>query len=118
MGGYQQAGVGVTQAVEVYRREVMSSQKPPEPCCHIVWIHRCAVPLGEKQVVFYALSLDLHPAHPLGADFEPFCLLVLAVFLQELHAVRPDFHTPPGALCLWGIEHRTFARDVLQGAFY
>ena len=102
----------------MYRREFMRGQKPPEPCCYIVWIHWCAVPLGKKQVVFYALSLDLHPAHPLRADFEPFCLLVLAVFLQELHTVRPDFHAPPGAPCLGGIEHRAFARDVLQGAFY
>ena len=31
MGRDQQAGVGVAQAVEVHRREVMSSQKPPEP---------------------------------------------------------------------------------------
>ena len=117
MGRDQQAGVGVAQAVEVNRREVMSSQEPPEPCCHVVRVHWCAVPLGEKQVVFYALPLDLHPAHPLGANFEPFCLLVLAVFLQELHTVRPDFHTPTRALCFGRVEHRTFARNVLQGAF-
>ena len=34
MSRYQQAGVGVPQAVEVYRREIVSGQKARKPACN------------------------------------------------------------------------------------
>lgn len=34
VGGDQQACVGVPQAVEVYRREIMGSEEPREPRCY------------------------------------------------------------------------------------
>ena len=80
MSRYQQAGVGVAQAVEVNRREIMGGQKARKPTRNCVGVERLTVPAGEQQVIVHRLAvLDLHPAHPLRADLEPFGLLVLAV---------------------------------------
>lgn len=115
MGCNQQAGVGVAQAVEVYRRAVMGGQKAREPTCNRVGVERLTVPAGEQQVIVHRLAvLDLHPAHPLGADLEPFGLLVLAVLPQQLHTSRAYLDAPPGAFCLGCCEYRTAPSDVLH----
>lgn len=48
MGRYQQAGVGVAQAVEVNRREIMGGQKARKPACNRVGVERLAIPAGEQ----------------------------------------------------------------------
>lgn len=52
MGGYHQACVGVPQAVEVHRREIMRPQEVREPCCQSFQIKGCSVPAGKQQVIF------------------------------------------------------------------
>ena len=69
------------QTVEVYKRQVMRGQKAREPRCYRLGVDGCAVPFGKQQVIFHSLTLYFHLAHPLGTDFEPFRLLVFAVFL-------------------------------------
>lgn len=115
MGSYQQAGVGVPQAVEVNRREVMGGQKTRKPACDRIGVERLAVPAGEQQVIVYRLAiLDLDPAHPLRANLEPFGLLVLAVLPQQLHTFRAYFDALPGTLCLGSRKHRSTPGDVLH----
>ena len=115
MSRYQQAGVGVAQAVEVNRREIMGGQKARKPACNRVGVERLTVPAGEQQVIVHRLAvLDLHPAHPLGTNFEPFSLLVLAVLPQQLHTLRAYLDAPPGAFCLGSREHRAAPGDVLH----
>ena len=81
MGGYQQAGIGVPQTVEVYRQQVIRCQKARKPRCYRLGVDGCAVSFGKQQVIFHRLTLYFHLAHPLGTDFEPFRFLVFAVFL-------------------------------------
>ena len=115
MGRYQQAGVGVAQAVEVNRREIMGGQKARKPACNRIGVERLTVPASEQQVVVHCLAvLDLHPAHPLRADLEPFGLLVLAVLPQQLHTLRAYLDAPPGAFCLGSREHRAAPGNVLH----
>lgn len=115
MGRYQQAGIGVPQAVEVNRREVVSGQKARKPRCNRVGVERLAVPAGEQQVIVHRFSvLNFDPAHPLGANLEPFGLLVLAVLPQQGHAVRSYLDAPPGTLGLGGREHRAAPGDILN----
>ena len=95
----------------------MRRKKAREPRCYRLGVNGRAVPFGKQQVVFHRLPLYFHLAHPLGTDFEPLRFLVLAVFLQELHTIRPNLDAPPGAFSFGRGEHRTFARNVLQGAF-
>lgn len=115
MSRYQQAGVGVAQAVEVNRREIMGGQKARKPARNRIGVERLTVPAGEQQIIVHSLAvLDLHPAHPLGADLEPFSLLVLAVLPQQLHTLRAYLDAPPGAFCLRCCEHRAAPGDVLH----
>ena len=115
MSRYQQAGVGVAQAVEVNRREVMGGQKARKPACNRIGVERLTVPASEQQVIVHRLAvLDLHPAHPLGTDLEPFGLLVLAVLPQQLYALRAYLDAPPGAFRLGCREYRTAPGDVLH----
>lgn len=51
VGGYQQAGVGMPQTVEVYKRQVMRGQKAREPRCYRLGVDGCAVPFGKQQVI-------------------------------------------------------------------
>ena len=46
MGRDQQAGVGVAQAVEVNRREIMGGQKARKPTCNRVGVERLTVPVA------------------------------------------------------------------------
>ena len=89
----------------------MSCQKPPEPCCYIVH------PLVRRSTWLKAGRFLRFPSISTGAPtqsrFGTVLPLVLAVFLQELHTVRP-FHAPPGGALSWGIEHRAFARECCK----
>lgn len=113
MGCYKQAGVGVAQAVEVNRREIVGFQKFGKPCCDRAGVYGLAVPFGKKQVIVYRLAVNLDFACPFCADLQAFPVLVSLVVLQKLDAVRPDAHAPPGAFCLWRVEYRTHAGDRL-----
>ena len=51
MSRYQQAGVGVAQAVEVNRREIMGGQKARKPARNRIGVERLTVPAGDRKSV-------------------------------------------------------------------
>lgn len=51
MSRYQQAGVGVAQAVEVNRREIMGGQKARKPARNRIGVERLTVPAGEQHIL-------------------------------------------------------------------
>lgn len=55
MSCYKQAGVGVAQAVEVNRREIVGFQKFGKPCCDRAGVYGLAVPLVKSRSLFTVL---------------------------------------------------------------
>lgn len=77
MGGYHQACIGVAQAVNRDRREIMLPHELGKPCCHLVQVQRRTIPPGEKQVIWHGLAvLYLHSACPCRAYLHALAALV------------------------------------------
>ena len=65
VGGYHQAGVGVAQAVNRDRREIVRPQETRKLRCYFVQVKRCAIPASKQQVVLYCFAvLHLHSTRP------------------------------------------------------
>lgn len=91
MGGYHQAGVGVAQAVDCNRWQIVLYHEFREPCRYFVQIQRRTIPPGEKQVIRHSPPvLYLHYTSPDRARFQAQAALIELVFLQHIKAVRTD----------------------------
>ena len=104
MGSDQQRSVGMSQAVESYRRQVVLAQEAREPACQARRVDGPAIPFGKQQIIVHRLAHDLHCAPPFGADAQPFTKLPLLIIFQQ-----PD---PAAANAMQAAEDAIFQEQL------